>query len=331
MQIDESVLLRYFTNALNVQEQEVVEQWVNHSQENKALAEEIYYIYFISEASRYKNSLDPQMALERIKQVNIRPKTTFWSWAQRIAAILFIPLLIGTIFHFTRQETVQYMETHVSPGMICAVDLPDGSKVWLNSDSYLKYPRTFSGKTRNVYLKGEAYFSVKKDKKRFIVETEGVSAEVLGTEFNMDAYPNCPFISTTLVNGSIILNYKGAGKAEQSFAMVPEQKVVYNKKKMSLSQKKTYVPNVVAWREGKIILRDTPLEDVLWILSKRYNVDFNVEQESFKDYSFTGTFSDQQLSVILDHFNVASHIRYRTEDPEMTSCGEMKKPQITLY
>lgn len=336
--MDESRIIQFFTNKLDSKEYEEVSKWINESAENETLAKELFQIYVASEMEgirRRSNPLQIQRDIKRKQQVLLTSgKRNVWNYLQRVAAILFIPLCIGTAYHYysTRQEPVRYMETHATAGMICSVELPDGSKVWLNSDSRLKYPVTFTGDTRSVYLSGEAYFSVEKDsKRRFVVETDGISAEVFGTEFNMDAYPNSGFVSTTLVEGAVNLNYKGVENLDHTFAMSPNQKMVYTKNDKKLVQKTTYLPNDVAWKNGQIVLRNTPLEDALWILSKRFNVDFEVQKPEFKDYSFTGVFNDQQLSVILDHFKIASNIKYRTEEVKTNADGLVMQTRIILY
>lgn len=114
--------------------------------------------------------------------------------------------------------------------MVAAVNLPDGTKVWLNSRSYLKHPTRFTGNTRDVVLNGEAYFSVHKDKsKRFTVSTPfDIKAEVLGTEFNMEAYAADSSVRTTLVSGSIRLSFLDDNQKHKSFLMKPNEEFTYN-------------------------------------------------------------------------------------------------------
>lgn len=333
MQIDESTLARYYSNELRQDERSAVDYWIAESEENKQTALAIYYILLASDTDKINKQNHTLDALKSVKRrIRRRRLGTFYLWTQRVAAILFIPLLIGTLLYLSHQDPIQYMEVHASPGMVCSVDLPDGSKVWLNSDSYLKYPTVFKGDNRDVYLNGEAYFSVQKDKRRFVVNADNhLSVEVYGTEFNVDAYSKSHFISTTLFSGSVKLVYTDDQNIARVVDLQPAQKMVFTKETKKLYHKDTYCPTDMSWKEGKIVLRDTPLEDVLWMLTKRFNVNFTVQNPLFNDYSFTGTFNDQQLSVILDHFTISSKIRYKIEIPKTSENNEIESTRITLY
>ena len=142
-----------------------------------------------------------------------KKKTMWWEWAQRAAAVLFIPLLVTLMVQHwgnDEQELAQMMEIKTNPGMTTSLTLPDGTLVFLNSESTLSYPSCFDGDTRNVNLQGEAYFEVAKNpEKKFIVSTSHQSQiEVLGTHFNVEAYEKENRVSATLVEGKIGFIYK---------------------------------------------------------------------------------------------------------------------------
>ena len=145
----------------------------------------------------------------------------------RVAAILSIPLLISSLYFFFSQDADvdQYVEIRANPGMTSQITLPDGSQVWLNSASYLKYPVRFTESDRQVELEGEAYFSVRKDAgRRFLVNVgDNVQLEVLGTEFNVDAYPKDDFVAASLVTGKVNFHCRQQGQ-ETVHVMIPGQK-----------------------------------------------------------------------------------------------------------
>jgi len=332
-EIDESILLRYFSGEVTDKEKLHIEEWLSYSEDNRKIASDIYYIYFAVDTVNTINRIDSPAALKSVnKRLEKGRKVSFITWIQRVAAILFIPLLIGVLYNEIKKEPVLYMEVQTNPGLISSVELPDGTRVWLNSGSTLKYPQSFDSDTRDVYLEGEGYFSVAKDnKKKFMVNTYGqVKVEVLGTEFNVDAYRSNEFLATTLVEGSIRMTYMEEGK-EKNMIMKPEQKAIFTKEGELIEKNMTYLPKDVAWKEGRIVLRDTPLMEVLWILSKRFNVEFSLARESLKDNSFTGTFQDQDLTVILEHLKISSKINYRIEKLEMTNSGEALKLKVSLF
>lgn len=334
--MDEALLFRFFAHELDTAQQQLVADWIASSEENKTFARTTYKLYIAVQAAHLKKRSHPeqiQLAIEKKIQQQMRPKQAFvWKWFQRVAAVLFIPLCIGLAMRWESKETIHDREVTATPGMICSLALPDGSHVWLNSGSSITYPSAFEEDTRTVHLSGEAYFAIQKDpKKRFIVQTNEVSAEVFGTEFNMDAYPSHESVSTTLVEGAVTLRYKSSGDSLLTVVMKPNQKWVYSKENKSMALQKSHVEGAISWRDGKIILHDTPLEEILWILSKRFNVDFVISNAKFIPYSFTGTFSDQQLATILSLFQHSSDIHYRYLPVEITATGEMMRRVIELY
>lgn len=328
--IDEHILLNYFSSSLPPSQRQEVEEWLHESEENRKIARDIQYIYLASDTLDTIKKVDSTQALNIIKKrINNSHNTLYLVWIQRVAAILFLPLLISTTYFATKKEPVEYIEVRTNPGMVAAVNLPDGSKVWLNSRSYLKHPNKFTGNTRNVEINGEAYFSVHKDEtKKFIVNTPfDVKAEVLGTEFNIEAYKESKQVTTTLVSGSVKLSFRNKKNNEESLIMKPNDEVSYNTRNNSIKINTSYVPTQTAWKDGLVIFRNTPFEEALKILSKRFNADFIVKNDLLYENSFTGTFDGQHLYLILEHFRLSTDIQYKFIDPEI---GENKISQKTI-
>lgn len=320
--IDEHILLRYYADSLSTDQKQEVEQWLQESEENRKLARDIQYIYMATDTLNTIKEVNSTEALEQVKKRFRKPnKTNYLVWFQKIAAIFILPLLLSTIYFVTKKEPVEYIEIKTNPGMVAALNLPDGSKVWLNSGSYLKHPQKFTGDTRTVELDGEAYFSVQKDKsKRFIVNTPfDLKAEVLGTEFNIEAYKESNQVTTSLISGSIKLSFRNKKNKEESFIMKPDDEVTYNIKNKGIKTNSSYLPTQIAWKDGLVVFRNTSFEEALKILDKRFNTQFIVKNDLLYENSFTGTFSGQHLMLILEHFRLSSGIQYKFIDPEITS------------
>ena len=180
--IDESKLLRYFSGDLDPLEKKQVSSWINESEEHEKLAKDVGYIYSAIDTVCTIREIDAEKDLSIVHRKMAKQRwVSVLGWFQRAAAILFIPLLLSVIYNEIKEDTPQYMEVRSHHGMISSVDLPDGSKVWMNSGSYLKYPVRFTGGKREVFLDGEAFFSVRSDEKeRFIVNTSNkMKVEVL--------------------------------------------------------------------------------------------------------------------------------------------------------
>ena len=334
--INEQHLLDYFSGTLAPAQKQEVESWIQESEENKKMARDIEYIYFATDTLNTIKSVDSTLALGEVKEKINRKgdnKHSFIFWLQRIAAILVIPLLISTLYFATKQDPVKFIEIRTNPGMVAAVDLPDGCKVWLNSRSYLKHPQKFTGDTRSIELEGEAYFSIQKDKsKRFIVNTPfNLKAEVLGTEFNMEAYKESNKVITTLVSGSVRLSFPNKDNTEETLIMKPNEEISYNSKTKGISQNKPYLPTLTAWKDGLVIFRNTTFEEALKILNKRFNTEFIVKNDLLYENSFTGTFDEQHLHLILEHFRLSSGIQYKFVDPETGTDKISEKTIVELY
>lgn len=329
----EELLPRYCEGLTTEEERLQVEAWMDESEENRRMAKQVYALYLATDTLHVMKKVDTEKALSRVKsRMTGKKKTMWWEWAQRAAAVLFIPLLITLMVQHwgnDEQELAQMMEIKTNPGMMTSLTLPDGTLVFLNSESTLSYPSRFNGDTRNVNLRGEAYFEVAKDpEKKFIVSTSHQSQiEVLGTHFNVEAYEKEDRVSATLVEGKIGFIYK-CDNASKKVLMAPGQKLIYDSKDSKVQLYATSGESETAWKEGKIIFRNTPLEEGLRMLEKRYNVEFIIKNNRLKGDSFTGAFTNQRLERILEYFQLSSQIRWRYLDsPDITD----EKSKIEIY
>ena len=329
----EELLPRYCEGLATEEERLQVEAWMDESEENRRMAKQVHALYLATDTLHVMKKVDTEKALSRVKsRMTGKKKTMWWEWAQRAAAVLFIPLLVTLIVQHwgnDEQELAQMMEIKTNPGMTTSLTLPDGTLVFLNSESTLSYPSRFDGDTRNVNLQGEAYFEVAKNpEKKFIVSTPHRSQiEVLGTHFNVEAYEKENRVSATLVEGKIGFIYK-CDNASKKVLMAPGQKLVYDSKDSKVQLYATSGESEIAWKEGKIIFRDTPFEEGLRMLEKRYNVEFIIKNNRLKGDSFTGAFTNQRLERILEYFQLSSQIRWRYLDsPDITD----EKSKIEIY
>lgn len=190
------------------------------------------------------------------------------------------------------------------------IHLPDGTAVWLNAASSLKYPSCFTrSKERRVVLKGEAYFEVAKDKTRpFIVSTDKQEVEVLGTHFNINSYADELETKTTLLEGLVRLNGKTILK--------PGEQATLKANEISIAE--VNVNKTVAWKNGKFVFVSEDLESIMRKLARWYNVDV-VFEGTFKDETFTGSISRyDNISRILDKITFTQAVRFKIEGRRVT-------------
>lgn len=311
----EDMLPRYYDGKLTREECLRVEAWMAQSDANRRIARQVQMLCLAADTVKVSRKVDPKKALSSVHGRMAVKKTAWWEWAQRVAAVLFVPLAVALLVQYMNPPAgpVQMVEVRTNPGMITSVVLPDSTVVCLNSRSSLSYPSRFEGDTREVTLRGEAYFDVAKDeKKKFIVSTAHRSRiEVLGTHFNVEAYEGDAHISTTLVEGKVCFLYETKSRAGKKVVMQPRQKLVYHPAEDVVQLYATSGLAETAWKDGKIIFRNTPLDEALRMLEKRFNVEFIVSNRRLSGNSFTGTFAEQRLERILEYFKISSKIRWR--------------------
>lgn len=163
--------------------------------------------------------------------------------------------------------------------------LPDSTHVWINSDSELSFPVHFNKENREVILSGEAYFAVaKKMKQPFIVKTKDeIEIKVLGTQFNVRAYPEARTIETTLNQGAVKISSK-----QQSVELKPNQQAVYTKTNKQINTRNVDASLYSAWKDGLFVFENQPLEDIMTTLARWYNINVFYSNPAVKDFHFTG-------------------------------------------
>lgn len=229
-----------------------------------------------------------------------------------IAASIALLLLTGIILADKEPEQgLVYYETTAVPDAKTKITLPDSSVVWLNANACLRYPREFSGQARQVEIKGEAFFEVRKDdKKPFIVRTDGIGIRVLGTTFNVDAEPEKTAV--TLITGKIGL-YKNTNQSQTADQILsPGERAVFYKPDNTLEVSTIRPESTTSWITGKFIFRDSPLEEIMQELQRAFHVKIYIEDEELARQTFNADFTAKEtLDEILSILQISA--RYRIE------------------
>ncbi len=215
-------------------------------------------------------------------------------------------------------EKLAYNILTIPNGKKFQVILSDGTEVYLNSGSVLKYPVKFiTGINRQVYLlEGEAYFDVTKDAKHpFIVNVDNMNVRVLGTEFNVSAYPEDPSISTVLVEGSVSIfgNDKKYDKAT-SLELKPRFKASWNKIKTNISVEEVDTDIYTGWKNGKLIFKNIQFKNIIKKLERHYNVTIINNNSKLDEKNYDATFDVETIEEVLNSFNKNYEIAYTIEN-----------------
>jgi ferric-dicitrate binding protein FerR (iron transport regulator) len=181
--------------------------------------------------------------------------------------------------------------------------------VWLNSGSVFKYPTSFNGKLREVELTGEAYFDITRDPDHpFIVKTGIVDIEVRGTKFDVINYPDDPQIEVILESGQVRLLNESL---ENSILLSePGERGVYDKSLGTTVVKKVDIDKYTLWKNGILIFRDDPMNEVVRKLSHKFNADIKLKSPAINEYVYTATFIDESLIQILELLKMSAPLDY---------------------
>lgn len=210
---------------------------------------------------------------------------------------------------------VMYNRMVIPRGGEFAMQLEDGTKVWLNAATELKYPIIFKGDKRIVYLKGEAYFEVAPDRERpFIVATDqGMEIEVYGTEFNVNAYQQ-EIVQTVLVKGSV--GIRGAGGPVR---LSPGQKAEYQTGNREIEVENVDVTPYIAWKEGNFVFQNEPLEQILEKLARWYDVEVIYTSDSLRRIRLSGDMKRyDEMKDLLYFLEKGSNVNFEIKDRTLT-------------
>ena len=271
-----------------------------------------------------------EQILHQNQPVSVRPKLSFLHYWQQVAAILLLPLLILSAYLYFKpasQIAETYQELFTPYGTWSVVNLPDGSKVWLNAGSSLKYPTQFNDKQRVVSMQGEAYFEGESDKGHpFIVKTKQLTVEATGTAFNVNAYAPDHVAAVTLVKGKVAVTLD----QKKTISLSPGEKIDYNLATSLYNVNKTNTYKWCSWKDGILIFRDDPLEYVFKRLGQTYNVEFILKDAELGKYSYKATFEGESLNEILRLLEMSAPIRCKEVSNRNTNNEKFEKQRIEV-
>ena len=215
------------------------------------------------------------------------------------------------VYHKSEEKTTEvvYNKLEVPRGGECMIKLDDGTKVWVNAETKLKYPVTFVGDLREVVLEGEAFFDVAKNEKPFIVKTSFGDVRVLGTAFGISAYASEPESYTTLVRGKVSVEREGI----KPVVILPGEQVVTSKDGKMIKQQ-VDVEEFVGWKDGIYVFKEKSLGEIMKTLERWYNISVDFQEKSLVDLPFTGNLKRyDDINVFFDALTRTGDMKYRVE------------------
>ena len=339
----ERIIAKSFKGALDSNEQIFLDQWISLSQENKKKFEIYEKLWKRSGELIVSNNIDVEASLLKTKKriPDFRFKRSSTTYNLRVAAVLILTMGLGFMFNYLlganelidgTSETV-YQEVRASYGTRTKLLLSDGTNVWLNSGSTLRFPIDFdNSEERTVELNGEGYFEVtKNESKPFIVNTSGLNVKVYGTSFNVSAYDEYDTMEVALVEGKVSLVQGEKGERREYMVLNPNDVVECNVSEKRLSRiSDSKMSKYTAWKDGQIVFYGDPIEKVVNRLEKWYNVDIDIKDKVLENYRFTATFNDESLEQVFKLLSLSSPMEYEIVSSKKMKDDSFSRRQVIL-
>jgi transmembrane sensor len=317
------IILRFLEGIATDKEISILHKWLQENEANRKYFDEVNNTY---QASVTLNRFNHPMVDTDWKKLTshmheethqLPRKKTLPFVFLKVAASISILFVIGILLwkNFENNE-VQKQGTIVrnSQRNNTRIVLPDGSTVWLNANSTIEYSPDFGQVFREVALKGEAFFDVKKDSKSFIVKTDNMQIHVKGTRFNVEANKKNGIVKTTLEEGKVELHVDGNDKF---FTMTPGDQIILDTKLNDVKVQKVDPTDFSAWKEDKLIFDNTPLSEIAAKLENRYKVKITIKSAKAKRELVTMTIEQEDIEEVLEMIKLSSKLRIKMERNEI--------------
>ena len=273
--LNEDIIIRYLENRCSEEDFVLINEWMKESDENAGelfRMEEIYQLgKFPFEEENLVARAERRLG-RRLEQENQKKQEVFKlrSVLRYAAAIVGVMVLAAGLVYWFRNKAEELVVASAAHGQVREMLLPDGTKVWLNQSSVLKYPRAFEGKERHVYLDGEAYFEVARNhEKPFMVKSPAMDVRVLGTSFNIKCRPDNSFAETTLIEGEVEVKDKSD---KGRITLLPGQKAVLNRVTGRMQVKQVDPKMEIVWHNDLIPFEKSSIFQIAAALERFYGV-----------------------------------------------------------
>ncbi len=367
MQIEDihiGLIVRYLKKDISEAGKNELFQWVYENQNNEKL---FYQLKDIWESARYEtitNGVNTDSEWEKLALSAMQKESDTFNEKKRsvqmfyravqIAAIVVVTFGIGFFVQKYLPEESNYASVNVPYGAKSELELPDGSKVWVNAGSKIKYPTNLDAKEINLYLEGEAYFDIVKNPKRSVnVKTASITIQVHGTTFNVKSYNDENIVETTLIEGSISITGQVGDKVikepiflkpnEQATLIKSSEEIEITDKdaaanetaeetqpEKEIQQIRNVQPrlqivegveteDIVLWRYNVLLFKNERFEDLAVKLERWYNVEIDIRNDDLKNSRYTGTFEKETIEQAMKALSLSLPFSY-----------EMDKNQIKI-
>lgn len=335
-------MIKSFTGKAGVEEQQFLQQWLAGAEENRKEFEVYRKLWNDSKSLMLSPEVDVEAALRATKNriPRLKTKTFRIIWLRMAAAVVLLSIFLSVTLNYFLDRSANkagqpvYQEIKAACGTQSRLTLSDGTEVWLNSGSSLRFPISFAQAGRRcVELCGEGYFEVTENAQRpFVVKIGSFHIRVLGTSFNVNAYDQDKQVEVALLEGRVELRKQMKGQEKTVLRMEPSEVAVFHAETNRIVVKdETEVTRYAAWKDGKIVFFDDPVEKLVSRLEHWYNVDIEIADSSLMAYHFTATFSRESLDQVLKYLSISTPLNYKYVSLPPAVSGKEQYRKIVIY
>ena len=329
------LVAKYLARETNALENSKIEAWLAQSEENRKAFEQSKQTLKRTDAFYRMNKFNANQAWEKVnvqtaslpgKTVSLKKnRKEAIKQFYKYAAVIVLALFLGSVGYyvgFKNRVPAVYSEIISAQRQVLQeYVLPDGSVVALNSNSKLTFPRKFKGDVREVSIEGEAFFDVKPNpEKPFIINAGNAQVKVLGTSFNVSAYPANETIEVIVETGKVQVINKNSdlqASADQVF-LVPGEKGTLFIKDRTLEKSVNHDPNFLSWKTHDLIFDKVPLGEVISCLEKTYHIQIQLTDPELNDLLYEGHFDQKPAEFVLDVIRLTFNLELTGENEQFT-------------
>ncbi len=333
IELKNELLIKYLCEEVSSEERELVNSWLRESEENRKELEQnrklLHNIDSTYKIRKYNsttawNNVQSRINIETEINIATGKGRKIYMQFYKYAAIIIVAILLGTATYYFgfQNNTAQYARVNTTENQnINEITLPDGSLVTLNSNSKLVYPKEFNDDVREVTIVGEAFFDVKPNaEKPFIINAGNAQVKVLGTSFNVLAYPENETVEVVVATGKVQVintNSSESSLVNEVFLIPGEKGTLFNSSSI-LEKSLNTNPNFLAWKTHDFIFEDVPLKDVFGCLEKVYHVNINVQEPELNDLILNAQFDKKSVDFILNVVGLTFDLELITDNEKYT-------------
>ena len=318
------IILRFLEGIATEEEVTILQSWLEENETNRQYFDEINNTFQASVTLHRFNHPMVENAWEKVSRTMeqaptlpiSRTRSYYLPVLKVAAAVTLVVITSVLLFEILRENNIQQRSIIVrnSGGNNTRILLPDSSTVWLNANSTIEYSPEFGKTFREVTLKGEAFFDVKKDNKAFIVRTDIMQVHVKGTRFNVEADKKNALIKTTLEEGKVELHVEGSN---EFYTMAPGDQIILNTQLNNVVVQKVDPSDFTAWKEEKLIFDNVPLSEIISKLENRYKVKITIKSLRARHELLTLIIEREDLDEVLEMIKLSSQLQVKVENNEI--------------